>query len=305
MLQSILNAAVAAGGLAFVGSLIDFVLSRRAKADLKAILEDWWLRFEYVTLRNFGHKEAEAAIAVLDRWAGPRLWSWKRWRFSLLVNLVLWGLASVSVLVRIWLEPSLLGFRIFEVFYYPLFFAPSIVTTFAVSLSATRYLAFTVGRLCTGTVLDVGLFLLLVLVHWLFLAYWSVFTYLLQAAPLVILGAIFNGWDQLNDLPWSHVLSKVVPQLLGGWIPVPNYGFSTSAPNEAAALLYKSLVDIVANLPRLGFALVFLASYLFRPLIQKPISWIWLRIVDSTLPFFTLAFGITGGLLKFGESLLS
>jgi hypothetical protein len=71
-------ALTAIGGLAAVGGLIDLALYRSEKEKLKALLEDWWLRFTDVRWSNFGRVEAELAVQILDRWAGPRLWSWKR-----------------------------------------------------------------------------------------------------------------------------------------------------------------------------------------------------------------------------------
>src|SRR5262245_14145196 len=76
-------ALTAIGGLAAIGGLIDLALYKSEKEKLKALLEDWWLRFTDVKWSNFGRAEAELAIQILDRWAGPRLWSWKRWRFAL------------------------------------------------------------------------------------------------------------------------------------------------------------------------------------------------------------------------------
>ncbi len=69
--------------------------------------------------------------------------------------------------------------------------------------------------------------------------------------------------------------------------------------------LFKLMIDLVANGLRIGFAIAFLGSFLFLPLIQKPISWLWLRVLESNLPVFTLVLGISGGLIKFGVSLLS
>ncbi|GEP62157.1 hypothetical protein [Reyranella soli] len=80
-----LEALAAFGGFAAIGILIDLAMYNSEKAKLKAKLEDWWLRFTDVKWSNFGRKESELAVQILDRWAGPRLWSRKRWQFSVAV----------------------------------------------------------------------------------------------------------------------------------------------------------------------------------------------------------------------------
>jgi hypothetical protein len=47
----------------------------------------------------------------------------------------------------------------------------------------------------------------------------------------------------------------------------------------------------VGHLVRLALALIFVGSYLLRPLIMRPLSLIWLRIVESDKPIFTMMFG--------------
>jgi hypothetical protein len=86
----------AMGGVTAIGVLIDLAMYRSEKDKLKALLEDWWLRFTDLKWSNFGRAEAELAVQILDRWAGPRLWSLKRWRFSVSVT------AIVLVLSLLW-----------------------------------------------------------------------------------------------------------------------------------------------------------------------------------------------------------
>ena len=81
-----------------IGGLIDLDMYKSEKAKLKVKLEDWWLRFNEVKWSNFGRKEAELAVAILDRWAGRRLWSWKRWKFAVLVA----GATYVACAIALW-----------------------------------------------------------------------------------------------------------------------------------------------------------------------------------------------------------
>ena len=56
----------ALGGLTAAGALIDLALYKSEKEKLKALLEDWWLRFSDVKWSNFGRTEAELAVQILD-----------------------------------------------------------------------------------------------------------------------------------------------------------------------------------------------------------------------------------------------
>lgn len=45
---------------------------------------------------------------------------------------------------------------------------------------------------------------------------------------------------------------------------------------------------------RFAISVVFVGSFLLRPLIMQPLSLIWARIVESEKPVFTLTFGAAG-----------
>jgi len=303
-LQSLWNAAAAAGGLAFIGSLIDFLISRQAKATIKAKLEDWWLRFDDVQWGNFGRREAAAVVEIIDQWVGPRLWSWKRWRFSLLMNGVLCAFAICFGVIYY----SMINVQTFsvEIPLQNLMLYPGFVVTFSISLSLTRSIASFVGRHCTGTFLDVGTYVLMLAAHWLLWCYWGAVSILIPMAPLILFFALSAGLDAFEwHLVWSDA-SELMPHLIGGWFPVLDYQLLGPVHRNrplAVEFVYKIAMDVVTNGLRIGFFAVFLASYLFRPVIQRVISWLWLRVLESNLPVFTLVFGISGGLFKFGYSL--
>lgn len=62
-------------------------------------------------------------------------------------------------------------------------------------------------------------------------------------------------------------------------------------------------MDIIANGLRILFALVFLSSFVFRPLIQEPVSRLWYGAMNSGKPFFTMVFGAIGTLIAVGQAL--
>ena len=56
-------------------------------------------------------------------------------------------------------------------------------------------------------------------------------------------------------------------------------------------------MDLVANGLRILLALVFLSSFVFRPLIQEPIGRLWYGVMASDRPVFTVLFGAVGAVV--------
>jgi hypothetical protein len=149
-----LAAFAAIGGLAAVGGLIDLALYNSEKEKLRARFEDWWVRFTYVKWSNFGRAEAELAIQILDRWSGPRLWSWKRWRFAALSTLGIYVLVVFWILLRAVWNAGNLDFQKewssldIQAFCLVSSLVAAAIVAFALSLSVTRLIATWAARLC-------------------------------------------------------------------------------------------------------------------------------------------------------------
>src|SRR5258708_3604158 len=94
-----ISAVSAIGGVAGVGGVVDFFIIRREQEQLRDWMTNWWVRFEDVKWSNFGRKESEQAIAMLDRLAGARLWSVKRWKFVGTTSLGLMLLVAIVLVV--------------------------------------------------------------------------------------------------------------------------------------------------------------------------------------------------------------
>lgn len=314
-----LAAASALGGLAAIGGLIDLAMYKAEKDRLKARLEDWWLRFTDVKWSNFGRREAELAVGIIDRWAGPRLWSWKRWRFAAWVSLAIALLTGIWVGLRVlwsgadldWsseLDTALvrLGYGLFVL---------TIFVAFALSLSVTRYVAVLVAPVATTRIRSVLSFAVLLVVHVLLLAYWSVFIYGIQGVLLLV---VMRGLTLLGLANFSfffganlaHDVLDVFRSLF--WLDQDREGlklapatwsslFSLSHPKYAVGTVwlfaFKVAMDLVANGLRILLALVFLSSFVFRPLIQAPISRLWYGVMASDRPVFTVLFGAVGAVV--------
>jgi hypothetical protein len=59
-------------------------------------------------------------------------------------------------------------------------------------------------------------------------------------------------------------------------------------PVDVAAV---DMLDLLPNVIRSVLAIVFVGSFLLRPLVMRPVSVIWARIIESDKPVFTVIFG--------------
>jgi hypothetical protein len=310
------------GGLTVLGGLIDLAMWKSEKEKLRSRLEDWWLRFMDVKWSNFGRKEAELAIRILDRWAGPDMFSRKRWQFALtVVTFALVLVLAWSSLRALWsptsfaltAQPGMIAFAVVILF-------SANVIGFVFSLSLTRFVAKWVAWLSRGAVLTMAAFCLLLAIHVALLVYWSVAVYGLQVFVMMMYIVVYLvvsvGPDELAKMANQPIpdeflspLASIFRDFLGGeadstgfpepraptwavlfsWHNPPDVPFASVVTHGV-----KVLMDFVANGLRILFALVFLSSFVFRPLIQEPVSRLWYGAMNSGKPFFTMLFGAIG-----------
>jgi hypothetical protein len=80
----------------------------------------------------------------------------------------------------------------------------------------------------------------------------------------------------------------------GTWKDV--FSWSVERDLDLGTRVFKSWMDVVANGLRIALALVFLSSFIFRPLIQEPVSRLWYGAMNSDKPVFTIVFGSVGAI---------
>lgn len=312
------------GGYATIGVFIDFLLSKKEGKKLKEWLATWWIRFDDVKWHNFGRVEAEYAIKLLDRYADANLWSWRRWRFVLGASAAAYLFAIAWSAVRFFWTQSDRGAELLRGVMFVLqmnveWFAPRwlaiivlIVMTFAISLSVTRLIAVVAGRLSRNVASTILAFSLLLLFHLFLLVVWNSFAMdAVLRAVQVLIDQVFGG--TFDMAAYGEFLRRTLRlasrgyDVVGSWSVLfsttPHFAYSLGV-QEMVFYSFKAVVDIIANGIRIGFALIFLGSFVFRPLIQRPISRIWVGIVDSEKPVFTLILAGIGVLLEAGAFLL-
>jgi hypothetical protein len=175
-----------------------------------------------------------------------------------------------------------------------LLLGPQSVIAFAVSMSLTRYIGAQVGRLCNGAARNAFSFSLLLVLHIALFVYWSRVVTRLEMLPVALLVAIAKRSSEVL----SGYASESFADLASGSVE-PDWwsGWYYSDPTDWNAKALKGGLDIVANGIRILFALAFLTSFVFRPLIQEPISRLWYGAMDSGKPVFTTLFGILGAVV--------
>ena len=324
------QALAAFGGLAAIGGLIDLAMYRSEKDKLKALLEDWWLRFIDLKWSNFGRVEAEIAVQILDRWAGPKFWSWKRWRFAAIVAVlvcllaILWTVVrpvdspidpterafiedESALIERVLIKSSDPLYNLTVVAVGPLAFLPASIVAFALSLSLTRFMAICAAQLCRNALLNGLSFALLLILHIILLLYWSAVVMALEALPYG-LGPLLSAHTDAAFSILRNIFQEALPKHVNSRIPSPDWGalfsFRISHPSLASTRAFKIAMDIIANGLRILFALMFLSSFVFRPLIQEPLSRLWYGAMNSGKPIFTMMFGAAGAIVAIVQILM-
>src|SRR5262245_4876441 len=301
------------GGLAAIGGLIDLGLRKKEKERLKHWMIVLWDRFDSVKWSNFGQEEAKAAIRIIDRVAGRRLLSVRTWLFTL-------GIAFAAFVLSItWVAYHLFRMRhdtpinwsnlFLDVFgnYYNLTLIAGTVVAFALSISVTRAIASFVARFAKGPVLNALLFSVLLIVHVVLFVVWTrtAVRYIVYVAGSLVMYVAGNdpslldfvtGTSPFDDPDWDF-FRQLRDSVTFGLEDGLRLGQILTANDAMFQVAFSKLLDCVSNGARIVFALVFLSSFVFRPLVQAPISRLWAGFIDSDRPIFATLFGAIGAIV--------
>jgi len=208
------------------------------------------------------------------------------------------------------------------------------VFALALSISFTRLVSKWVVNLSSSALTSAVAFTLLLLLHAFLLVVWSgIMTVAIQvlgalpgfAVALskgVSIDAIMKGVseaisqvrsflseDPQNSIfdPWE-VFRPLDFYYLAAWLDQkvtrPDLALIKYWDIDAAVLLtFQALLNVVANGLRIMFAIAFLVTLAFRPLVHTPILRVWEAILESNRPFFTTVFGILGGIFVLSRKL--
>jgi hypothetical protein len=313
----------AIGGLAAVGGFIDFMISRREQEQLRDWMTNWWVRFEDVKWSNFGRKESEQAIAMLDRLAGARFWSIKRWKFVAITSLGLMLLVTILLIVGLAApfvvspdKPEKPFFNVISDYWQVPYFdiAPILIVVatcvaLGLSISMFRLLARIVVLLSPSGLIGFLFFGVLLLLQLVLLLYWSsAVVELLIFVPAKLLGNIltYSGDTYFVTAMLRFDLAFALRNI---FVPLSERIFLLEA--EATSFIrdtflvqvssgqgwndqakgFKFATDLASNGLRIGFALLFLSSFVFGSVLKPLVSRLWAGIIESKKPLFTMLFG--------------
>lgn len=115
------------------------------------------------------------------------------------------------------------------------------------------------------------------------LTVWQPITNLLKWQIVLYLSLGFAEYLKYTLITASTLLYSVFEYT---WEPVQVFQRSRSI--DVPALNYLSLFPYVL---RFSLSFIFVGSFLLRPLVLRPVSLVWARMVESDKPVFTLIFG--------------
>jgi hypothetical protein len=301
--ESTLTTIAACGG---VGAFVDFWIGKGGEKRVRDWLETWWLRFSYVNVRNFGREEANFAVTVLNRLFGREPFSQRH----LIATVVTLTVASAPPVIA----TTVLAFRHnVRINWYPspdldgmtisiaaIFFLVSITLTIVAAEKGTRL----IGRYPKAGflfLLAALAFQYIIFVIWapaaFFVRTMIAVTILetkmlpLPSSPneffMTLISIVEIVEHELGDL--SNGLARYwsldyVPSIRSDMAYIsldsasPNFSWSTS------------LIGFVGSLGRIVLTFVFILLFSIKPL-HTTLSTLWLRVVESDKPIFTLLFG--------------
>jgi hypothetical protein len=293
-----------------VGAFIDFYIGKAGQRRVRDWLETWWLRLSDVRWGNLGREEALFAVKVMDRLFGSRLFSAQRMIVVAAATLV--GVAYIEVLTLL-SDIELISWR---TFLQPAYFVWLVVIllSFAASFSITRFAAIIVARCFRARAQVLSLFglLCLLIFQYLLLCYWAPIVHRAMAAEFQV---IYQGGvnSYLHEVWLLLKLMDFVVTHLAVILPsreIHNIGILLMENSSAllpvidphfapASFLFhlSALLNLIPNFSRLAIMIIFVGFFLLKPL-QGPIMTLWLRIIESDKPVFTLVLGGGAAIIK-------
>jgi hypothetical protein len=166
---------------------------------------------------------------------------------------------------------------------------------FSVSVSFTKFVAVRMAYLCgIGEMKNFIIFFVMLIVNYAMLVFWLPAIALIKVVIMIIfvmvlyvnnLDAISSVWkqDMIPEIP--HIFQEnflsLYPRMIAQF-------FLSGEPIDSFAV---HALSFFPSLFRFVISIIFVSSFLLRPLVMRPISLVWARIVESEKPVFTLIFG--------------
>lgn len=166
-------------------------------------------------------------------------------------------------------------------------------------MSFTKFVTFQMAYRCgIGKLRNFVLFVVASMINYVVLTYWPPVTYTVRSLTAFFLQDLYDGTFFVLGL--SGYIEYFAPFATGEAYRAFNSVFEPFYPHMVGLVITAQrdfdfvAVFAVTSLPsvfRLFVSLLFLGTFLLRPLIMRPVSLLWARIIESEKPVFTLMFG--------------
>jgi hypothetical protein len=291
-LKNFLWPIVAIGGF---GAFIDFLIGKAGQEKAKDFLLRWWVRFDDVRWKNFGREEGLFAGRLIEKWFGQKIWSARRIVAAFTVFCIFYLIGSITIYARInhdiemgvsrikysWCAICNVGIQRAVV--------DLIVSylSFATGVSFTKFITLRLAYLSEDRkVKNLIMFFSMLIISYMSLLLWSPITEWIRSDIMFLLG---------GDKTLRFVLGDLLGQMMNHIIEL----FTSAYPQVFVYMLQSNSLDVFAFYAlalfspvfRLLLSVTFVGSFLLKPLIIRPASLVWARIVESAKPVFTLIFG--------------
>jgi hypothetical protein len=165
-------------------------------------------------------------------------------------------------------------------------------------VSFTKFVTSRLAGLCgIGELRNISAFMLLIVLNYLILALWSPLTTVVKQSIV-----LFSLFQLQVDAPkfvivFTATHDTITREVFGNHVYFQNFKlnnindlFMAKMPIDFFAF---SLLPLCPSLVRFFISVIFVCSFLLRPLVMRPVNLVWRRIVESEKPVFTLTFGGT------------
>jgi hypothetical protein len=306
-LKDILWPIVLVGGL---GAFIDFLIGKAGQERAKDFLLRWWVRFDDVRWRNFGREEGLFAGRVIERWFGRRIWSVRRFTSASILIVILFLIHSAVAYIGFITAPleypcfrCRFSFDMVLLGYIFVGLLASLIG-FSASVSFTKFISFRMAELCgDGGKKNLTVFFLMLAPNYVMLVIWLQIIKEKEIRSIVI---VLLNVGELDLLLYAEFWVRVFPILVTDMIKYATeplkerfYFVSSALVSPSEYNIYSLATDNLSALPslcRFMVSVVFVGSFLLRPVVMRPTSLVWARIVESDKPVFTVIFGGAGAL---------
>ncbi|TDH58252.1 hypothetical protein E2C06_33605 [Dankookia rubra] len=307
-----------------LGAFIDFSLSEQQQKRIRSFLEEWWIRFSYVKLSNFGREELAFTIQSIDKFFGSSIFSVRR---LISVSVIYFVSLLIAIFINSFWQYSEILHNLRELFSGKSFstaHGPALVVSFIMSMlsiSLTRFVTLVIYRCCgRHSLVDFALFLTALFVQYVILCIWGFlsvdFFHFINDLMLVIFnGKEYQGFrsfyfeSSLGILRFQYGISWLIIFSPSNLLSRMRQQFDSEDSYIRLFwddLLYHTihLSLHILNGSRFLVSLIFVISFLLKPFLET-FSLLWRRAIESNKPIFTLVFGAAAGFCKIVADLLA